>query len=100
MLFVSVPANTGGKFVIVILNSVPNVTSPLVAMVANRPYRSISELFVSFLRSYQAMNNCVPSGFTASTGIHWSFVQTVFARTGLVQLVPPLVESAKNMSAL
>jgi hypothetical protein len=43
------------------------------------------------------MNNCVPSGLTASTGIHWSFVETPFTRSGLLQFVPPFVEHKENL---
>src|SRR6266487_1179791 len=101
MLFVSVPAKTGGKFVVVIRKSlVGKVTSPLLVIVPHRPYTSIKELFVSPRRSYQAMNNFFPSGFTASTGIHWSLVQRLLTRTGVVQLAPPFVEPTKKMSAL
>ena len=55
---------------------------------------------LSLRRSYHAMNNCVPSGFTASTGIHWSFVAMLFTRRGLVQLGPPFVELTKKMSGV
>ena len=64
---VRVPANTGGKFVVLMRKSWPKETAPLLAIVPQAPYTSIQELFVSLRRSYHAAKSCVPSGLAVGT---------------------------------